>query len=244
MVNIKLAIEYEGTYYLGWQRQPQGVTVQEVLQDTLSNITGEIITVIGSGRTDSGVHAIAQVANFKTNSKMTPLQFQRALNSHLPKDIIIRAAVEVDLDFHAQHNAKSKTYLYRILNRSYPTALQRNMVWFLPDPLNVSNMAEAATILSGEHDFRTFTLSSKTKTTIRNVLRVGVEKKPDSLIEFEIESTGFLRGMVRLIVGTLVQVGKGKITTDDFREILTSREKTKFVFTAPSWGLFLKEVRY
>ncbi len=244
MVNIKLSIEYDGTNYLGWQRQPQGVTIQEVLEDALNKITGETITVIGSGRTDSGVHAISQVANFKTESKITPLQFQRALNSLLPKDIIIKESAEVDLDFHAQLKSKSKIYLYRILNRNYPTALQRQRLWFIPDPLDVSNMAQAASMILGEHDFRAFALSGSTKTTVREVLHVSLEKKLDALIEFEIESRGFLRGMIRLIVGTLVQVGNGRITKEDFREILESGKKKSFVFTAPPWGLFLKEVRY
>lgn len=244
MVNLKLIIEYDGTNYLGWQRQPQGITIQEVIEDTLNKITNETITVIGSGRTDSGVHALAQVANFKTEGRMTLLQFQKALNSVLPKDIVVKEVSEVDINFHAQLYVKSKTYLYKILNRPYPSALERNKVWFLPESLDVPKMAEAARMLGGEHDFRGFALSNTTKTTVREVVNVSLEKKPDGLVEFEIESTGFLRGMVRLIVGTLVQVGKGKIAPEDFREILESGEKTNLVFSAPPWGLYLKEVRY
>ena len=244
MVNLKLIIEYDGTNYLGWQRQPQGITIQEVIEDTLNKITSETITVIGSGRTDSGVHALAQVANFKTEGRMTSLQFQKALNSVLPKDIVVKEVSEVDINFHAQLDVKSKTYLYKILNRPYPSALERNKVWFLPESLDVPKMAEAARMLGGEHDFRGFALSNTTKTTVREVVNVSLEKKPDGLVEFEIESTGFLRGMVRLIVGTLVQVGKGKIAPEDFREILESGEKTNLVFSAPPWGLYLKEVRY
>jgi tRNA pseudouridine38-40 synthase len=244
MVNLKLIIEYDGTNYLGWQRQPQGITIQEVIEDTLNKITSETITVIGSGRTDSGVHALAQVANFNTEGRMTSLQFQKALNSVLPKDIVVKEVSEVDINFHAQLDVKSKTYLYKILNRPYPSALERNKVWFLPESLDVPKMAEAARMLGGEHDFRGFALSSTTKTTVREVVNVSLEKKPDGLVEFEIESTGFLRGMVRLIVGTLVQVGKGKIAPEDFREILESGEKTNLVFSAPPWGLYLKEVRY
>ena len=244
MVNLKLIIEYDGTNYLGWQRQPQGITIQEVIEDTLNKITNETITVIGSGRTDSGVHALAQVANFKTEGRMTLLQFQKALNSVLPKDIVVKEVSEVDINFHAQLDVKSKTYLYKILNRPYPSALERNKVWFLPESLDVPKMAEAARMLGGEHDFRGFALSNTTKTTVREVVNVSLEKKPDGLVEFEIESTGFLRGMVRLIVGTLVQVGKGKIAPEDFREILESGEKTNLVFSAPPSGLYLKEVRY
>jgi len=244
MVNLKLIIEYDGTNYLGWQRQPQGITIQEVIEDTLNKITSETITVTGSGRTDSGVHALAQVANFKTGGRMTSLQFQKALNSVLPKDIVVKEVSEVDINFHAQLDVKSKTYLYKILNRLYPSALERNKVWFLPESLDVPKMAEAARMLGGEHDFRGFALSSTTKTTAREVINVSLEKKHDGLVEFEIESTGFLRGMVRLIVGTLVQVGKGKIAPECFREILESGEKTNLVFSAPPSGLYLKEVRY
>ena len=245
MRNIKLAIEYEGTDYLGWQRQPQGTTIQEVLENALEKITNQKTIVFGSGRTDSGVHAIDQVANFKTKSKMTPLQFQKSLNSLLPKDIAIKEAEEVDIDFHAQFDAKSKIYLYRILNRPYPSAFQRQRVWVIPDSLNIIQMKESVQVLPGEHDFRAFALSMRTaKTTVRRVLNVSLEQKADSIVEFEIESTGFLKGMVRLIVGTLVHVGKGKISSKDFRRILESGEKTHFVRSAPPWGLFLKEVKY
>jgi tRNA pseudouridine38-40 synthase len=245
MRNIKLIIEYDGTNYLGWQRQPQGITIQEVLENTLEKITGEKITVIGSGRTDSGVHALAQVANFKTESAMTPDQFRKAFNSFLPKDIVVKKAEEVDLNFHAQFDSKSKVYLYRILNRDYPSALHRLRVWFIPDFLNLSQMEESARMLPGEHDFRAFALSKlNTKTTVRRVLNIDLKEKSNGRVEFEIESTGFLKGMVRLIVGTLVQVGKEKITPEDFRGILESGEKTNFVLTAPARGLFLKEVKY
>jgi tRNA pseudouridine38-40 synthase len=244
MRNIKLTIEYDGINYLGWQKQTEGPTIQGILENTLEKITGEKIILIGSGRTDSGVHALAQVANFKTQSRMTPIQFQRALNSLLPKDIVIKEAEEVDMDFHAQFDAKSKTYLYRILNRSYPSALERFRAWFIPDPLEKGKMREAAYSLLGEHDFRAFALSNTAKTSVRRVIRVSLEEKANDTIEFEIEATGFLKGMVRLIVGTLAKVGKGKITPDDFRKILESGEKTKFVFSAPPWGLFLKQVKY
>jgi len=245
MRNIKLIIEYDGTNYLGWQRQPVGPTIQEVLENALEKITKEKINAMGSGRTDSGVHALAQVANFKTQSKMTPVQFQKALNSLLPKDIVIKEAEEADIDFHAQLHAKSKAYLYRILNRPFPSALQRQRAWFIPDHLNIPQMKEATRLLLGEHDFRAFALSKITvKTTVRRVLNASLGEKTDNTVEFEIEATGFLKGMVRLIVGTLVQVGKGKISTEEFRRILESGEKTHFVRSAPPWGLFLKEVKY
>ncbi len=244
MRNIKLIIEYDGTNYLGWQKQPQGSTVQEILEKTLEKITKERTRVIGSGRTDSGVHALAQVANFKTASGMATHEFQKALNSLLPKDIVIKEVSEVDLNFHAQFDAKSKVYTYRIINRLYPSALERLREWFIPHPLNISLMKQAGETLLGEHDFRAFALSGRTRTTVRTVLCVNLMKKDDNRIGFEIESTGFLRGMVRLIVGTLAQVGREKITPEGFRETLESGQKTKFVRSAPPWGLFLKEVKY
>jgi tRNA pseudouridine38-40 synthase len=245
MRNIKLVIEYDGTNYLGWQRQSQGIAIQEVLENALEKITGAKTIIIGSGRTDSGVHALAQVANFKTEARVTTVQFRRAINSIIPKDIVIKEAVEVDLNFHAQSNAKSKVYLYRILNRDYPSALERLRTWFISDSLNISRMEEAYRMLIGEHDFRAFALSKlSVKTTVRRILNAGLKEKSDGLIEFEIEATGFLKGMVRLIVGTLVQVGKGKIAREDFWRLLESGEKTNFVFSAPARGLFLKEVKY
>lgn len=245
MRNIKLTIEYDGSNYFGWQRQPQGATIQEVLEGALEKITGDRVTVVGSGRTDSGVHALAQVANFKTESKMTSFQLQNALNSLLPKDIVIKRAEDVDLNFHSQFSARSKVYTYMILNRGYPSALERLRAWFIRDHLNLSRMEEAARTVIGEHDFRGFALSKlNVKTTMRRVLSAELNEKPDGRIEFEIEATGFLKGMVRLIVGTLVQVGKGRITPEDFRRILESGEKTNFAITAPARGLFLKEIRY
>ena len=244
MRNIKLIIEYDGTGYLGWQKQRQGPTVQEVLENTLEKITEEKTKVIGSGRTDSGVHALAQVANFKTTGGMTTGEFQRALNSILPKDIVIKGVAEADLSFHSQFDARSKVYIYRILNRSYPSALERLRAWFITHPLNTYLMQQAGETLIGEHDFRAFALSGRTKTTVRTVLHVNLMKKSDNRIEFEIEATGFLRGMARLIVGTLVQIGREKIRPEDFREILESGQRTKFVHSAPPWGLFLKEVKY
>lgn len=244
MRNIKLTIEYDGTNYLGWQRQPQGVTVQQVLEEALLQITGEKVTISGSGRTDSGVHALGQVANFKTESRLTLDQFQKALNSTLPDDISINSVEEAGIDFHAQYDAKSKIYVYKILNRSYRSALNRQRAWLLPYSLNIESMKEAASFLIGEHDFRAFALAGGVKTTVRRVLNVNLADTGGNIIQLEIEATGFLKGMVRLITGTLVQVGKGKITPEDFRQILASGEKTKFVFSAPPWGLFLKGVRY
>lgn len=244
MRNIKLTIEYDGTNYLGWQKQPQGSTVQEEIEKTLNNMTGENIALLGSGRTDSGVHAFAQVASFKTKSNIKSIEFQMGLNSSLPIDITIREAIDVGPDFHAQFSAKSKKYIYKIFNSTHPSALLRKRTWFIPLDLDINKMKEATAYLIGEHDFKAFAQSGiEVKTTVRNVLNVSLEQEGKNIL-FSIEATGFLKRMVRLIIGTLVQVGKGKITPFDFAEILNSGEKTKFVYAAPPQGLYLKEVKY
>ncbi|MEX1000387.1 MAG: tRNA pseudouridine(38-40) synthase TruA [Thermodesulfobacteriota bacterium] len=245
MRNIKITIEYDGTNYYGWQKQPQGPTIEQEIEKTLKNMTGEDISLSGSGRTDSGVHAFAQVANFKTNSNIKSIEFQMGLNSSLPIDITILEAKEVDQDFHAQFSAKSKTYIYKILNSPHPSALLRKRSWYVPTALDIDQMKKSAEYLIGEHDFKAFAQSGiEVKTTIRNVLNVSLEQKENNIILFSIEATGFLKRMVRLIVGTLVQVGKGRITPLDFAEILNSGEKTKFVYAAPPQGLYLKGVKY
>ncbi len=244
MKNIKLTIEYDGTNYFGWQRQPTGPTIQEVIENSLKTMTGEDVTLFGSGRTDSGVHALGQVANFRTGSRLGPAEFQKGLNSVLPKDIVIIKAEEAEPDFHAQLSARSKKYIYKILNRPYPSALLRRRAWYIPYPLTIQYMNEASEMLKGEHDFRAFAQAgAEVKSTVRTVLNAGIETSGD-ITEFRIEANGFLKRMVRLIAGTLVQVGKEKISPREFRVILESGEKTKFVQAAPPWGLYLKEVIY
>ena len=244
MRNIRITIEYDGSGYVGWQRQPSGPTIQESIETSLMTITGEKVKLLGSGRTDSGVHALGQVASFRTGTTLSPSDLQKGLNSLLPKDIVITDAEEADPDFHAQLSAKSKTYIYKILNRPYPSALLRDRAWFVPYPLKARLMDEAAHSLIGEHDFRAFAQAEATvKSTVRTVLAAKVTKRRD-LIEFSIEADGFMKRMVRLIVGTLAEVGREKITPSQFREILESGEKTKHVHAAPAKGLYLKEVRY
>lgn len=244
MKNIKLTIEYDGTNYFGWQRQPGGPTIQEAIEACLEKMTGEPVTLHGSGRTDSGVHALGQVANFRTDSRLGPEEFQKGLNSVLPKDIVIIAAEEALDDFHAQLSAKSKKYIYKILNRPYPSALLRQRVWYIPYPLNIQYMKEAGEMLTGKNDFRAFAQAgAEVKSTVRTVLTAEFETRGD-IVEFRIEADGFLKRMVRLAVGTLAQVGREKISPRDFREILESGEKTKFVQAAPPGGLYLEKVIY
>jgi tRNA pseudouridine38-40 synthase len=245
MRNIKLLIEYDGTKYQGWQVQPKGLTIQGVLEEKIRLLTGEPIRLFGSGRTDSGVHALGQVAHFKTKSPMDILLMQRALNSLLPPDIVIQKIEEVHEGFHARKHSKSKVYEYRILNRHLRSAFQQGYVWHISQKLDLEAMRRAGRFLIGEHDFSSFqSTGSPTRTTIRKVMRAEWKKELKGLIRFEIEANGFLKQMVRSIVGTLVEVGKGKINSEEFKKILDSKDRKKAGPTAPAQGLFLKEVKY
>jgi len=243
--NIKLTIEYEGTNYHGWQVQPRGATVQGVIEEKLALLTGAKVHLLSSGRTDAGVHAIAQVAHFRTGSQMELPSLQRALNSLLPSDIAIRRAEVVEDGFHARKSAKSKVYEYRILNQNVRKVFGRLYAWHIPQKLDLIEMKKAAQSLIGEHDFAAFrSVGTPTRTTIRRVIRAEWKRSREGFLHFEIEGTGFLKQMVRAIVGTLVEVGRGKISAERFRTILDSKDRTKAGATAPAHGLFLKEVKY
>ena len=245
MRNIKLLIEYDGTNYLGWQMQPGSPTLQGKIEEKLSLLTGEAIHLVGSGRTDAGAHAFGQVANFKTQSKMDPGSIQRALNSLLPPDIVIRKVKEADETFNARRSARSKVYEYRILNRPLRSAFHLRYAWHLSQKLDFEGMRRAARNLVGEHDFSSFrSVGSPTRTTVRKVIRAEWRKSRDGLIHFEIEANGFLKQMVRAIVGTLVDVGRGKINAEEFRGIIDAKDRKMAGATAPAHGLFLKEVKY
>lgn len=245
MKNVKTIIEYDGTDYHGWQCQGDLPTVQKTIEDAIRKITGENVKITGSGRTDAGVHAMGQVANFFTQAQMDPETLRKALNSTLPRDISIIKTQEVPEGFHAQFSSRSKVYEYRISNRSHPPALQRNRVWHIQQKLDTKKMREAAAYLEGTHDFSVFATADITvKTTVRTVKRVHVRKTREGIILIEIEADGFLKRMVRMITGTLVETGKGKLTPEGFGQILEAGQKTKNVFTAPPSGLFLKKVIY
>lgn len=245
MKNIKIIIEYDGTDYHGWQCQANLSTVQETIEDAIWKITRENVKITGSGRTDAGVHAIGQVANFFIETQMDPETLQKALNSTLPRDISIIKTQEVPDGFHAQFNSRSKVYEYRIFNRPHPPALQRNRVWHIQEKLDTKKMREAAAYLEGTHDFSVFATADITvKTTVRTVKRVHVRKTREGIILVEIEGDGFLKRMVRMITGTLVETGRGKLAPEEFGQILAEGQKTKNVLTAPPSGLFLKKVIY
>lgn len=245
MKNVKIIIEYDGTDYHGWQCQADLPTVQKTIEDAIRKITRENVKITGSGRTDAGVHAIGQVANFFIETQMDTDTLRKALNSTLPRDISIIKAQEVPDGFHAQFSSRSKVYEYRIFNRPHPPALQRNRVWHIQEKLDTKKMREAAAYLEGTHDFSVFATADITvKTTVRTVKRVHVRKTREEIISVEIEADGFLKRMVRMITGTLVQTGRGKISPEGFGQILAEGQKTKDVFTAPPSGLFLKKVIY
>jgi tRNA pseudouridine38-40 synthase len=243
--NFKINIEYDGSRYCGWQRQNHDPTIQETIEQSLVKMTGQKISVTGSGRTDAGVHAYGQVANFKCETKMNAEDFQGGLNSLTPDDIIVTCCNEVEYEFHARYKAKSKQYSYRILNRLNPAAIGRQYAWHIRNELNLEAMRVAISYLIGKHDFKAFEGAGSPRShTIRWVMAANLYRENEDNVIFEIEADGFLRFMVRNIVGTLIDVGKGKITPDKFKHILDSKDRTQAGATAPAHGLFLKEVKY
>jgi len=228
-----------------WHYDSAGFRRKDQYDYSGKNITQEKIKVIGSGRTDAGVHAINQVANFKTKSLIGVSNLLRGINSLLPKDIVVKELSEVDDGFHARYDAGSKVYSFNIYNSCIRSALYRNYSWNIYDPLNVNAMREAIILLKGTHDFSSFCgANDDASNHVRTVIDVSIETKGDHMISITIEANGFLRHMVRNIVGTLVDAGKGKLTSTEFFEIMECKDRTKAGMTAPPQGLFLKEVRY
>jgi tRNA pseudouridine38-40 synthase len=243
--NFKIIIEYDGTEFHGWQRQKSERTIQREIEQALSTMTGGPTTLIGSGRTDAGVHALGQVANFLCETRLTPEILQKGLNSILPGDIAIKDCRLVPGTFHARYDAKSKIYHYRIWNQELPLAIGRHYAWHIRRKLNEAAMQSALAHLSGEHNFKAFEGTGSPRShTIRTVLAAELIEQEDGFTVFKIEANGFLRYMVRNIVGTLVDVGLRKITPEAFREILGSKDRNNASATAPPHGLFLMEVKY
>ncbi len=245
MKNIKLIIEYDGSGFHGWQRQKSARTVQGDIENALCKILGSRVVLNGSGRTDAGVHALAQVANFKCDTHLGPDVFKNALNSLLGNDVVIRECFEADEAFHARYDVKSKVYHYRFLNRPVPSAICRQYAWFIRKPLDPDAMRAAMAHLPGSHDFKAFEGTGSPRShTVRHVMDVQLAGLGEGLLEFRIEADGFLRYMVRNIVGTLVDAGHGKLDPDGFKAILRSRDRKTGGKTAPSRGLFLIRVNY
>lgn len=244
MRNIKLTIEYDGTRYYGWQRQPIGNTIQQEVEKAISKVIKEYVEVIGSSRTDSGVHAKGYVANFKTNVKMPAEKFRDAINCKLPRDIVIIKSEEVDLDFHARYSSKGKTYCYTILNREYPCAIDKDYVYYYRWKLNVEEMKKACKYFLGTHDFKAFqTPGGSVKTSIRTISDLHIETNVDK-IKIYISADGFLYNMVRIIVGTLILVGNNKIKEDFVKNIIESGVRQNAGKCAPANGLCLEKVFY
>jgi len=247
MRNFKVTFEYDGSGFCGWQAQAQGErTVQGVLEAVLSKIFKKPVKVIASGRTDSGVHAQGQVLSFKAETRMKPLEIQRALNSNLPADIAIREAREVKGDFHAQYSVKEKTYRYTVLNRKFRSVFLRDSVYYFPYPLNISVMRKAAKYLIGRHDFRSFQAYDPLRAerqTVRTVKKITVKKEGD-LVLIDVTADGFLYKMVRNIAGTLLAIGAGQLPAGEMPKILKAKNRKAAGKTAPAEGLCLMAVKY
>lgn len=246
MRKFKAILEYDGAAYHGWQFQANLPTVQATVEEALGRILGTSTRLHGAGRTDAGVHASGQVAHFLAEWNHEPEALQCGLNALLPPDITVREVAPVADDFHARHSARSKTYAYRILNRPLRSSLVRLYAWHVPSPLDVALMEEASAFLLGSHDFAAFgSPTDGTPSTVREILHAhwGRETQEETLT-FRICGTGFLRYMVRSLVGTLVFVGHGKLTPQQFAEILESRDRSLSGPTAPPHGLCLESVEY
>lgn len=244
MRNIKLTIEYDGKCYNGWQKQPNKLNIQGEIEKAIYNITKEEVDLIGSGRTDAGVHALGQVANFKTNSNIPIQKLPLAINSQLKDSIIIKKAEEVDDRFHSRYNAKQKTYRYVINNSECGTAIYRNLEYHFPIKLDVEKMQKAAKCFEGEHDFKAFKSSGTSgKNSVRTIYKAIVKQENEKII-IELTGNGFLYNMVRIISGTLLDVGLGKITPEEIPEIIKSRNRQIAGKTLPAHGLYLVEVCY
>lgn len=244
MKRVKLVVAYDGTNYHGWQVQDNGITIEEVLNRTISELVQEDIKVIGASRTDAGVHACGNVVVFDTESRIPGDKFSFALNQRLPEDIRIQESCEVDADFHPRYADTVKTYEYNILNRRFELPSKRLYAAFCYYPMDIERMNQAAAYLVGEHDFKSFcSAGAQVQTTVRTIYAVNVTKE-DDMVHIRITGNGFLYNMVRIIAGTLMQVGTGLMEPEQVKEILEARDRSKAGPTAVAKGLTLVEIRY
>lgn len=244
MPTIKLILEYDGTAYAGWQRQPDQPTIQDAVETAIEGVTQLAVPVIGAGRTDAGVHALGQVASFRIDRVMTPREWTRALNAHLPDAIAVQSAALVPDSFHARYSAKGKLYEYRLLNRDTRPALDRQHCWHIHKTLNDAAMNHAALALVGSHDFSSFqTQPTDNDDPVCRIEHLTVFRH-GHVLRIEVYADRFLKQMVRSIVGTLVEVGLGKRPADSFTTILNARNRSAAGKTAPPQGLFLMRVDY
>ena len=229
---------------IGWQKQPNKLNIQGEIERAIEQITKEKVELTASGRTDAGVHALGQVANFKTNSSLPVDKFPIAINTYLKKSIRIKNAEEVDIDFHSRYNCKEKTYMYVINNSKIESAIYRNLECNISIPLNVKKMQEAIEYFKGEHDFKAFKASgTSSKSSVRTIYEAKIIKENEKIKIF-LTGNGFLYNMVRIISGTLVEVGLGKINSEEIKNIIESKDRSKAGKTLPPQGLYLVEVKY
>ncbi|MBU3157077.1 tRNA pseudouridine(38-40) synthase TruA [Clostridium estertheticum] len=244
MRNIKIIIEYDGTNYSGWQRQNNVMTIQEKVESAIEELTGEKTQITGSSRTDAGVHAKGYTGNFYTNSKIGIEKFTGAINSKLPRDIVILHSFEVPYEFHSRYNSIGKMYSYTIINRRQAVAVGRDYIYHHKQILDVEAMQIGAQYFMGTHDFSAFkNLGSSAKTSVRTISRLDIVKN-EGLIKIYIAADGFLYNMVRIIVGALIRVGEEKIKPSEIKDIIESKQRSKAGKSVPANGLCLEEVFY
>jgi tRNA pseudouridine38-40 synthase len=244
MRTLKITLAYDGTRFVGWQRQAQGESIQGLLEDAFAQFEGAPVTVYGAGRTDAGVHAVGQVASARVGFEHDVRTLTRALNAHLPPDVRIVSVEDAEDGFHARFNASGKTYRYQIRNTAVADPFDRAYVWHLPEPLSLAAMTSAAGLLVGTHDFSAFrSVGSAISSTVRTVTR-SEWRNNAGLLTYEISGDGFLRHMVRAIVGTLVEIGRGWRQPQEISALLTGATRADAGATAPALGLFLVSVDY
>ena len=244
MKRVKLVVAYDGTNYSGWQLQKNAVTIEQKLNEALFDLLGEEIQVIGASRTDAGVHSLGNVCVFDTNTRMPAEKICYALNTRLPEDIVVQSSCEVDADFHPRAGKSSKTYEYRILNREFRDPTRRLNTYFYHYDLDVEAMQKAAAYLEGEHDFKSFcSVHAQVETTVRTIYSCTVSKNEDE-ISIRVTGNGFLYNMVRIIVGTLIEVGAGKRKPEEILEMLAATDRSSAGPTAPACGLSMIGIEY
>ena len=245
MQRYKITIEYDGTPFVGWQFQKNGLSIQEILQNAIFNFSKEKTVITGAGRTDSGVHALAQVAHFDLKKKINKKSFLPGINQHIGnKPVTVLQVNKTNKNFHARFDAKKRTYQYTIINRQSPLALQKNKAWHIRKKLNVKDMKKGAKLLLGTHDFSTFRASScGAKSPIKTIEKISIKRNKDKLI-LEFTSKSFLQQQVRSMVGCIKYLGEGKWKLDDFEQIFRSKKRIRCAPPAPACGLYLKNISY
>lgn len=240
-----MIIQYDGTRYKGWQKQNENVnTVQGKLENIINTMVKEEVTLVGCGRTDAGVHALNYTANFHTNSNMKSEEMFKYINDNLPEDIALLSLKDASERFHARYNIQSKTYMYRINNSGVKNIFDRKYIHNIDEKLNLEKMRQCSQVLIGTHDFQSFTtLKSKTKSTVRTINYINIEEK-NNIVEIDVNGNGFLWNMVRIILGTLIEAGKGKLDIEDVENILNAKKRADAGPMVPAKALFLKDVEY